>query len=174
MRLHPEELELAKAYHRSRRFEDLNASQMHAIRERGRELFRWFKGHQRLHNLINPAVILLILVADAFSMLGLPRLILSGDRSHDPEWILFASVVAGCLHGWVIYSLTVLSLHEGAAHNLVFSGTGVVADPAAAPLQAPKYPATSRATPGRSRSLPAQDLLQDGNRFALTSAPPGT
>jgi hypothetical protein len=77
-----------------------------------------------LHNLANAIVILSIFGADAFSLLGLPRLILAGDRAHELRWILLASLVAGCLHGWLMYSISVLSLHEGAAHNLIFCGTG--------------------------------------------------
>jgi len=127
MRLHVEELELAQAYNKSRMFEKLTAQQIHAVTERGRALHKWFRAHQYLHNAINATVILSILVADAFSLLGLPRLILTGSRAHDLHWILIASIAAGCLHGWLMYSLAVLSLHEGAAHNLVFSGTGTLA-----------------------------------------------
>jgi hypothetical protein len=127
MTLHPEELELAQAYDKSRGFEELSAQQVLAIRERGRALHKWFKAHPRSHNLINGVVILSILVADGFCLLGLPGLILAGGRSHDLRWILAASVAAGCLHGWLMYSLTVLSLHEGAAHNLIFCGTSTLA-----------------------------------------------
>jgi|HubBroStandDraft_4_1064222.scaffolds.fasta_scaffold85267_2 hypothetical protein len=127
MKLHPEELELARAYENSHGFEDLSDQQMHAIRERGRALYKWFRAHPYFHNLVNSAVILSIFGADAFALLGLPRLFLSNDRAHDLRWILIASIATGCLHGWLMYSLSVLSLHEGAAHGLVFSGMGPLA-----------------------------------------------
>jgi fatty acid desaturase len=37
---------------------------------------------------------------------------------------VFAALIVGALHSWLAYSLTIFSLHEGAAHNLIFPGTG--------------------------------------------------
>jgi hypothetical protein len=37
-------------------------------------------------------------------------------------------LTTGAVHSWLIYSLVVYSLHEGAAHNAIFVGTGVLAD----------------------------------------------
>jgi hypothetical protein len=90
-------------------------------------LYKWFKAHPRPHNHINSAVILSIFGADAFSLLGLPRLILAGDPLRDLRRIIVSSLAAGCLHSWLMYSLSVLSLREGAAHILIFSGTGAFA-----------------------------------------------
>jgi hypothetical protein len=127
MKLHPEELELAHAYGRSLGFEELSAQQVHAIRHRGRALYEWFKVHSGLHNLINCIVIGSILLADALSLLGLPRLILAGGRLHNAGWMVLASLATGCFHGGLMYSMSVFSLHEGAAHNLIFLGTGPIA-----------------------------------------------
>lgn len=127
MRLHLNELELAQAYDRSRGFEELDARQMHLIMDRARFLFEWFRAHPRLHNLINGMVILSVLAADAFALLGLPRWVLAHGREHSFGWILLASAVAGGVHCWLMYSLVVFSLHEGAAHNLIFAGKGALA-----------------------------------------------
>jgi Fatty acid desaturase len=124
MKLHLEELELARAYNRGRDFEDLSTEQMQMIMERGRELFKWFKAHPKIHNLINMAVIVLILVADVLVLLYLPAVFL---RQGGPDpWgkIFLAALVVGLLHGWLMYSLVVFSLHEGAAHHLIFAGRG--------------------------------------------------
>jgi hypothetical protein len=127
MRLHLNELELAQAYDRSRSFEELDARQMHLIMDRARFLFEWFRAHPRTHNLISGTVILFVLAADAFALLGLPRWLLAHGRDQSFGWILFASSVAGGVHCWLMYSLVVFSLHEGAAHNLIFAGTGRLA-----------------------------------------------
>lgn len=122
-----DEFELAEAYNRGRSFEELSAHQMGLIMDRGRFLFKWFGAHPHIHNLISGIVILFVLAADAFALLGLPRLLLAHGRDYGFGWILFASMVAGGVHCWLMYSLVVFSLHEGAAHNLIFAGTGVFA-----------------------------------------------
>ena len=127
MNVHQDELELAQAYAGVRSFEDLNDQQLRAIRERGRELYKWFKAHLRIHNFINAVVIVSVLSADAFVLLSLPRPLLLGSHSQGVVWKVIAGVIAGSLHGWLIYSLSVLSLHEGAAHNLIFCGNGFAA-----------------------------------------------
>ena len=45
MKIHPQELGLARAYDTGRDFEALSAEQLHRIMERGRELYQWFKTH---------------------------------------------------------------------------------------------------------------------------------
>lgn len=127
MILHAEELELAHAYDTNRGFEGLSDRQLYAIKERARELHRWFKAHLRLHNLASLLLIVAILGTDAYFLLGLPRLFLTNGRTQDLGWILIASFVVSLLHAWLMYSLAVLSLHEGAAHNLIFCGTGSAA-----------------------------------------------
>jgi hypothetical protein len=127
MKVHPEELMLARAYERSRVFEELSPDQMHLIMERGRRLFKWYKAHPATHNFINGCVLLFVLVADGWVLLGLPRLFLAANGQNEPGWILLTSMLTGSAHSWLIYSLGVFSLHEGAAHNAVFSGTGAFA-----------------------------------------------
>jgi len=124
MNVHPEELALARAYDRSRVFEELSPDQTHLIMDRGRALYKWYKAHPITHNVINGCVLTFILVADGWALLGLPRLFLAANGPNDLWWILLASIVAGSTHSWFMYSLGVFSLHEGAAHNAVFSGTG--------------------------------------------------
>jgi len=119
-----QELELARRYVASPPFEGLSDQQMSLIMDRGRSLYKWFKAHPAVHNLINAAVILCIFVADYFALIRVPRLFLLPLQSNPVPSVLLASLTAGCLHSWILYSLSVFSLHEGAAHNLIFAGTG--------------------------------------------------
>lgn len=123
MRLHPEEFRLASSYGDARGFEELSPEQVNIIMDRGRLLFKWFKKHLVVHNFINITLIIFILVMDGMVLLGLPRLVLAGGRDGF-LWILLASAIAGSAHSWLMYSLVLFSLHEGAAHNLIVCGTG--------------------------------------------------
>ena len=124
MKFHPEELALARAHADAQDFESLTANQVHLVMERGRVLYKWFKSHPGIHNLINSLVVLSIFIADGWVLLGLPALLLT-PGTENPTWlILLASGVVGSVHGWLLYSLTVFSLHEGAAHDAIFVGTG--------------------------------------------------
>lgn len=124
MKFHPEELALARAHADAHDFESLTANQVHLIMERGRVLYKWFKTHPGTHNLINSLVVLSIFVVDGWVLLGVPAFFLTPEQEH-PLWlILLASGVVGSMHGWLLYSLTVFSLHEGAAHDAIFVGTG--------------------------------------------------
>jgi fatty acid desaturase len=127
MELHPEELGLARAYERLRPFEALTTDQVHLIMERGRTFFRWYKAHPYIHNLIGLSVLLSILAADGWALLRLPRFFLTTDGPNGAASTLSAAIAAGALHSWLMYSLVVYSLHEGAAHNAIFSGTGIFA-----------------------------------------------
>ena len=123
MKVHVEELGLARAYERRRNFEALSAEQMRLIMDRGRALFKWYKAHPGTHNLISGFVLASLLVADGWALLFLPRLFLVDGQS-SPTSILLASTVAGSIHSWLVYSLVVFSLHEGAAHDAIFVGSG--------------------------------------------------
>jgi len=126
MKLHPEEYRLACAYDSARGFEEFSPEQLKLIMDRGRDLFKWFKNHLILHNLINATLVASILVTDGVVLLVLPHLFLTGVRKGSLLWILIASAISGGLHSWLMYSLGLYSLHEGAAHNLIFCGTGSV------------------------------------------------
>jgi len=127
--LHPEELQFARAYDSGRAFEDLSAEQIHSVMERGRALFKWYKAHPRTHNLISATVLVSILLADGWTLLGLPRLLIT-NGNNNLGWILFASLIVATVHGWLLYSLGVYSLHEGAAHDAIVSGSGALANAA--------------------------------------------
>jgi hypothetical protein len=127
MILHHDELTLARAYETGRGFEGLTDTQMSAIMARGRALFHWFKAHPHLHNAINLGVLVFLFGADYFVLVHLPGVFLQPGRDHAWVEILLASVVAGSLHSYLLYSLSVLSLHEGAAHRIIFVGKGWLA-----------------------------------------------
>jgi fatty acid desaturase len=124
MHVHPEELAYARVYEGSHAFESLTEDQLREIRARGRDLFAWFKAHPRVHNTINLIAMVLLLVADGASLLYLPRLWLTPGEPASWPAVLIAAAVAGSVHSYLLYSLSVFSMHEGAAHNIVFVGKG--------------------------------------------------
>lgn len=126
MQVHHEELAHARAYEASHAFESLTEDQLRAIRARGRELFAWFKAHPHLHNTINLLTLTFLLVADGAAILLLPRIWLTPGEPGSLPAVLAAATVAGCVHSYLLYSLTVFSMHEGAAHNIVFVGKGAL------------------------------------------------
>jgi len=124
MNTHPEELVLAHAYCLNQPFEELSQQQMNRIMDRGRALHKWYKTHKMLHCAIGAAVIAFLLCADYMVLLRMPRLILEPAGDHSWVAILFASAVVGSLHSYLMYSLVVYSLHEGAAHKAIFPPEG--------------------------------------------------
>ena len=126
MKIHLEELGMARAYTERHAFEDLSSEQLRLILNRGRELYKWFRAHPRTHALINALVIACILAMDWAVLLQMPGWIL-GSNGHPGTGLLVATaVLAGALHSWLLYSLAIFTLHEGAAHKLIFPGNGRV------------------------------------------------
>jgi hypothetical protein len=122
MKVHPAELELARAYDQTLAFERLSPEQILLIRNRGRDLHRWYKAHSGIHALINTSVILWIFAADWLVLTQLPRLLQHSGRFAGRGTLVLAAVVIGTLHSWLVYSMTTFSLHEGAAHHAIFPG----------------------------------------------------
>lgn len=127
MRFHPEEFELARVYEREHAFERLTDRQVSAIMARGRELFHWFKAHPRTHNAINATLIVAIFVSHYLVLLKLPGLFLEPGGGGSAWNVLAASAVAGSLFSYIQYTLVIYSLHEGAAHHMIFVGDGPLA-----------------------------------------------
>ena len=127
MLVHHEELILAKAYADGRPFEPLTDVQVNAIMTRGRVLFHWFKAHPRIHNVINLGVLVALFGADYFALVHVPGYVVSPEAPRTWGRVLLASAAAGSLHSYLVYSLSVLSLHEGAAHRILFVGHGWLA-----------------------------------------------
>jgi hypothetical protein len=126
MILRPEEMALAREYSRRTAFESLTRDQVKLIMDRGRELHRWYKDHTAAHYAINLAVIVFLLGSDYLVLLRLPGLLLSEGAPNGFRDVLLASLVCGSLHSWLLYSLSVFSVHEGAAHGIIFPGTNPV------------------------------------------------
>lgn len=124
MRFRPDEFRLANAYADAHAFEYLHARQIHLIRNRGRELHRWFKSHPVLHVTISSLVILSIFATDWFGWIFLSRWIVAWYPGTLP--LILTAIFSGVAHSWLMYTLAVYSLHEGAAHNLIFPGKGSV------------------------------------------------
>lgn len=121
-----EELELARSYTETLEFEGLSDDQLLLLMTRGRILYKWFKNHPYVHSLISAAVILFLAAADFSVLLLLPRLWLRPHEINALLSILVASAVVGILHSWIMYSLGVYSLHEGATHKVIFPSRGAI------------------------------------------------
>jgi len=124
VKIHLDELGMARQYNSGHAFEDLSRDQTRLILDRGRELYKWFKAHPRTHALINALVIVWILGMDAGVLLWLPHWILLSGVHPSVGLVVVAAIVSGSLHSWFLYSLGGFSLHEGAAHKLIFPGKG--------------------------------------------------
>ena len=124
MIIHDEELALARAYQQEHSFEDLTDDQLRAILTRGRELFHWFKAHPRTHNVINLCGLASIFVLDYLTLMKLPALFITpGQYESASIWAtVAASALAGSIHSYLLYSLGVFTLHEGAAHRILLVG----------------------------------------------------
>jgi fatty acid desaturase len=134
MKTYPKEVTLAQRYTEHLHaqelpFQDLTKEQSQAIIARGRALYQWFKTHQAIHNSISLCVILLLLAGDFLVLLRLPGLFLGPDTIPGPGAIVLGTLTTGFLHGWLLYSVTVYSLHEGAAHQVIFRPIGPVTRP---------------------------------------------
>jgi hypothetical protein len=126
MILKHDELALAREYVQSTPAEALTREQMKLIMDRGRELFHWYKEHLPFHYAINIGVMVLLLGGDYLILLELPRLMLADGTVDSLARVVAASLVSGGLHSYLLYSLGVFSMHEGAAHGIVFPGANPV------------------------------------------------
>ena len=126
MRLNEDELVLAQAYNARQAFDGLTDEQVARITTRGRELYRWFKAHPLLHMAINASVLVLIFGADYAAQVAWPSWMLPAGAMHSTATIVITAIGAGAVHSWLVYSLTIFSLHEGAAHRLIFPPVGPI------------------------------------------------
>jgi hypothetical protein len=123
MRIRPEEVALARAYVRATHLESLSVEQMKSIMDRGRRLHAWFKEHHALHCLINAFVFAFIFGLDYAVLMKAPAFFLTGSESSWPR-LIAAALLCGGVHSWLLYSLSVFSAHEGAAHRIIFPVRG--------------------------------------------------
>lgn len=110
MKFHPEEYEYAKRFWEKRHFPGLTAEQYNRIAEKGKEMFQFHRRHPVIHHLITLAAFAVIFISDAWVLLRL------GSYIHPP---LLASVIVGLLHAYMMYTLTVYTIHDGAAHKMI-------------------------------------------------------
>lgn len=122
MILRREELALARDYAQHTNAESLTRDQMKLVMDRGRQLFHWYKEHQAIHYAINLGVVALLLGGDYLILLRLPAAFLTGEPGESFWRVFMASLVCGGLHSYLLYSMGVFSMHEGAAHGIIFPG----------------------------------------------------
>lgn len=127
MRLYPDDQQRALAYQTEalQDFPSLTGDQLERIRKKSRESLVWFRAHPVLHNTISVLLLLCLFAADVLALLGLPALLpVELDTARGAT---LAGVVAGVLHGFLVCSIVTLTVHEGAAHDLLIQGRGPVA-----------------------------------------------
>jgi hypothetical protein len=126
MVIRPEEMALAREYVSKTELESLTDQQMKQIMDRGRVLFHWYREHQAFHYLINLLVLTLLLGGDYLVLARLPGVFLQAGGANPLLRLLLVGCLCGSLHSWLLYSLAIFSMHEGAAHHIIFSGRGKV------------------------------------------------
>jgi fatty acid desaturase len=125
VQLQPADLELARAYQSQVPFETLTGEQLRRMGEHAQRLHLFVTSYPVAHNAISFAVVAFLVLTDIGILLLLPAIVAA--RMEGAWWITVAvAVVAGSLHSLVIYSMVVFSLHEGAAHNRIFTPRGAV------------------------------------------------
>ncbi|MBZ4411024.1 fatty acid desaturase [Myxococcus sp. XM-1-1-1] len=126
MNLHPEDLRLAAAHARLAfgDFPALTDAQLEAIRGRARDSLVWFRAHPVLHDTVNVLLLLALFAADLLSLTALPFVLPRALST--AGGIVLAGVVAGVVHGFLVCGIVTLSVHEGAAHDLLIVGRGRV------------------------------------------------
>jgi hypothetical protein len=122
MKLHAEELALARAYAASTPLESLSREQHRLVVRRGRELYAWYAAHPRTHAAVNATLIAAVLAVDLLVLLALPAWLLPAGAESPFGRVLLASLVCGGVHSCILYSASVFSAHEGAAHDMIFPG----------------------------------------------------
>lgn len=66
------------------------------------------------------SVLALIFGGDYAILLRMPRWLLQPGQSGPSPALIAAALLAGGLHSWLMYSLTVFSMHEASAHGIAF------------------------------------------------------
>ena len=110
MIFHPEEYKAAQDYWKGRQFLGVSPEQYNRIKEKGQEFIKFQLRHPGVHHLISFLVFVVIFWLDWWVLLKL------GNHIASSVW---AGIVIGISHSFIIYSLAVYTLHEGAAHKLI-------------------------------------------------------
>lgn len=117
MIFHPEEYRCATEYWQNKPFPNITPEQKTLINQRGKDLIKFHLEHPGLHHFISCMVFVIIFSLDWWVLLYLGGYIRS--------WVL-SGIAVGLAHAIVMYSLTVFSLHEGAAHKLIVLRRGAI------------------------------------------------
>ncbi|MCP3098450.1 fatty acid desaturase [Myxococcus sp. K15C18031901] len=106
-------------------FPSLTKAQLDTLRRRSQELQGQFRAHPVLHDALNVLLLLGLFCADVLALTALPFAF--------PGWLAsatgraLAGVVSGAVHGFIVCGIVTLSVHEGAAHDLLIIGKGRLA-----------------------------------------------
>lgn len=106
------------------RFSDEQTARIAALTK---DYVRWPQSHPRLHNTINILVLLLLFAVDLAGLIG-GTFWIARDPSLGGGWVIVA-VGMSLLHGFIMYSVVIYSMHEGAAHDRIILRTGPLSGP---------------------------------------------
>lgn len=84
----------------------------------------WFRRHPLLHNAINLLVLAFLFGVDLVTLIG-GTLWIAGDESLGSAW-WFVGVGIALIHGLIMYSVIIFSMHEGAAHDRIIQRVGPI------------------------------------------------
>jgi hypothetical protein len=121
--LHREELELARTYTAAEVFHSLTREQVKKLGTCAARLDRWRRTHPRAHLLINIVVVSALIGADLWLLLAAPEMFAVTSST---ARALTGALAIGIAHSYLLYSLVVFSLHEGAAHDLIIPPSGPI------------------------------------------------
>jgi fatty acid desaturase len=91
---------------------ELDADQVSALDEQARRYRAWVGRHPAVHNVATVLVIGTLLLADVATV--------AWAGGTDEAWL--AALVVMAIHGYLTYSLTIYTMHEGAGHQMLIVG----------------------------------------------------
>jgi fatty acid desaturase len=126
MKIYPEELRAAQIYWEAQTdtFPTLDKEQIRLLRQRAKSWHNAFRRHATAHNLLNILLLAGMFAVDYFVLWSWPDALGVGDR---PLLKIGAvGLAAGIVHGFLMYSFIIFTIHEGATHNAIIQNAGPI------------------------------------------------
>jgi fatty acid desaturase len=120
MKVYKDEIDAFEEYKSTKPWEliAISKEQYAAVIDQGRSLLAWTKNHVLLHNFLNGALLLAILLTD----IGVLAFV---NKFYSVAPVL--SILLGVLvHGFITYSIIIFTIHEGASHDRIIITNGKI------------------------------------------------